>query len=139
MTTTHALHLSSAIEPATREHLKERADEHDWRWRWRVGAARVSLVACATGCAGLAAATLYFGLPGLGMWEGSTASARGRARGTPVAETCLLVILGLWCVYVHRLDRFLLKPYRPIDISPADLRGTRGACVCQCQSPSGTG
>lgn len=32
MKTTHGLHLSSTIEPATREQLKERADEPDRRW-----------------------------------------------------------------------------------------------------------
>lgn len=72
MMTPHDLHLSSAIEPATREQLKERADEHDRRWHRRVDAERVLLVACSTGCAGLAAAAMYCdGLPTTAVQLGS--------------------------------------------------------------------
>ncbi|WP_028215749.1 hypothetical protein [Paraburkholderia mimosarum] len=122
MMTPHDLHLSSAIEPATRERLTERADEHDRLRNRRVGAELIFLVVCSIGFVGLAIAALFFCPTGLGIWKGSEAGTRGRALGTLTAVACLLIIPGLGWLYVHRMDHFPVNPYRPIDISPADLQ-----------------
>ncbi|MCG5076317.1 hypothetical protein [Paraburkholderia tagetis] len=119
MTTIDELHLASAIGPATREQLRQWADEHDRMWDRKNRVRRIRFGVLLFAIAALVGAACMYRLhiSRIGTWHGSHVDF-----GTLVVEG---VAIGLFATAT--VDRMALSrsrpinPYRPIDLTPADL------------------
>ncbi|QBR04258.1 hypothetical protein [Paraburkholderia pallida] len=119
MTTIGELHLASAIGPATREQLRQWADEHDRMWdrKNRVRRIRFGVLLFAIAALVGAACMSRLHISRIGTWYGSHVDF-----GTLVIEG---MAIGVFTTTV--VDRLVLSrsspvnPWRPIDLTPADL------------------
>lgn len=119
-----------AIGPATLDQLEQWADEHDRRWARTVA---IGGAVFGIGLIGLAGLALVEGVRALhsvsrvSPWEGGNPAIGGLVLGIAGALGCTLAILWLWWHGLARRDWRPLNPYRPIDVTPADLERANAA------------
>ncbi|MEB2558779.1 hypothetical protein [Burkholderia cenocepacia] len=111
-----------AIGPATRDQLEQWAVEYDRTWAREDRIGRVFFAAGVIVCVGLAGVLLVRGFSGVGMWEGVQFGVRGLMLSLLGVVACLLAIRVMWALYEHHFTA-RQNPYRPIDVTPADLVG----------------
>ncbi|WP_241021572.1 hypothetical protein [Burkholderia sp. Ac-20353] len=118
------LHLVSAIGPATRGQLEQWAVEHDRVWDRKILARRILFGVGLLCFVGLAVGGLSYSFEAIPVSVrrallGSKVDYRGLVLGFLGALACLLAI-RCWDYVVRHLPR-PVNPYRPIDVTPADL------------------
>ena len=118
MTTIDELHLASAIGPATREQLRQRADEHDRMWdrKNRVRRIRFGVLLFAIAALVGAACKYRLHISRIGTWYGSHVDF-----GTLVIEGAAIGLFATAMADRMALPRSRPFPWRPIDLTPADL------------------
>lgn len=130
MTTKRNLRLAAAIGPATRDQLDQWADEHDRMWDRTV---RIGAIVFGFGLIGLASLAAVEGFQAfhaascMSQGQDSNLHFCGFAFGFLGSLVGVLAVLWLGWHFVVRRDVRPVNPYRPIDVTPADLAGANGA------------
>jgi|GEM_PF-5150977 len=97
----------SAIGPATGEQLQQWASEHDRVWDRKVRNGRILIATCLISLAGLGGAPAF-------IWK--------QWPGLLGTFACGVAAAALWRGYTSPVNERPTNPYRPIEVTPADLQ-----------------
>lgn len=130
MTVKRNIRLASGVGPATREQLDQWAAEHERMWDRTV---RVGAIVFGFGLIGLGSLAVAEGFQAaharsyMSAGQSANLGLSGLALGLLGSLAGVLAVVWLGWHFVVRRDLRPVNPYRPIDISLADLEKTNAA------------